>query len=522
MVRDKMDSKKNYFASFLTGIGGVAVTTVIGFVSTPLSLGYWGTEKYGLWAILMSILTYLSVSNLGAGQAAQTLIAKNADYSCKKLIFRRCLFMLSISMSVMIVALLIVNAFVPKWIHFLGKIPSGIEGEATLTCLWIVVFFFVNLPFTLLSSLMSGCQKAYVENTFSFINTICNFFGLLLVIVMKGNLPWLAIINGLVTLILNIIKLILSFFVLKPFYTTRPAAAATDLGDAAYPTIIKSSLRFFLIWLAATLIWNTDNFVVSNILGLRAVTSYSITFKFYNMIFLCIFTVNNALLPLLGKEFGKGNWIWLKKNYRRFAILGPSLGGLTFLGGVLFGRDFIAFWTGAPGNDAGLGVLLALGLYSYFLTFVNFHTGVLSSFNYTKAMWIVSFAEGGLKIFFSVLLGQRFGLVGIAMGTLLGSALTTLWLYPLLLSKRSGGALHLPIKSVAVHFLVVVLPLVSLGVCLQIWGHSLTLRLAAGVALVILYICFTFFVWPQDIASEAVGFLKKGGLAFLRKLKAGR
>lgn len=56
---------------------GQIITIVIQIVSIPLFLSFWGTHLYGEWILLTTIPAYLSLSNLGFGDAAATEMTLN-------------------------------------------------------------------------------------------------------------------------------------------------------------------------------------------------------------------------------------------------------------------------------------------------------------------------------------------------------------------------------------------------------------------------------------------------------------
>src|SRR5579863_7074061 len=49
---------------------GPIVTTIVQLVSVPVLLHYWGTVKYGDWLLLSAIPSYLTLSDLGFGDAS--------------------------------------------------------------------------------------------------------------------------------------------------------------------------------------------------------------------------------------------------------------------------------------------------------------------------------------------------------------------------------------------------------------------------------------------------------------------
>ena len=82
----------------------------------------------------------------------------------------------------------VLNLVTKDWINIIGKIPDNLFGETSYACVVLVIFYLLSLPFSLLSAVYTGFQKAYIENVFSIVLNIVNFLVLLIVILLKGNL----------------------------------------------------------------------------------------------------------------------------------------------------------------------------------------------------------------------------------------------------------------------------------------------------------------------------------------------
>ncbi len=500
-----LTSKSQYIRNFISGIGGAVISTTLGLVSAPLALSYWKEERYGLWALILSVLTYLHVSNFGIGQAAAVLMAKNCDLKDKKTILRKSFSLMLISMATVAVIVIIIATFTPQWIRLLGKIPVDLESEARTTCIFIVLFYFLNLPFSLMSSLLVGTQRAYIDNVFQIMTTVCNFIGLVSVILCKLTMPWMAILNGCFILIVNLVKTAVAYSgsergeLLGGASTVAPLTGENE--DVKYKNILSASLRFFLIWLVNNILWNSDNFIISNLIGLKEVASYSLTFKFYNLLFSCIFIFNNSMQPIFSKEFGANNWTWISKRYRSFTVLSGFLGGLAAMGGILFGEEFIMIWTGKTGY-AGLLVQILLGAYSYSISTSHFCQQTLGAFNYTKWLWSVILVEVIVRVASSVILGRILGLGGIAAGTLLGSLAGPFWMYPFLAKRRSEGRLKIHWKGSALHFCAVLLPLMAVSVIMKVHVDNGIANLLIGIALTLAYLTLSWIISPKEVKNE--------------------
>src|ERR1035438_2273421 len=59
----------------LTSVGARGIGTLMALVSVPLTLGYLGKERYGLWMTISSIVAMLSFADFGMGNGLLNAVA---------------------------------------------------------------------------------------------------------------------------------------------------------------------------------------------------------------------------------------------------------------------------------------------------------------------------------------------------------------------------------------------------------------------------------------------------------------
>ena len=275
------------------------------------------------------------MTNLGLNTAASVLIAKNPKISDKLKIVKRALKIMLLTVGLGLVCFVLINLFNKSWINVLGKIPAYLKNDTYYACIIMGLFYFLNIPFSLISSLFVGFQKAYIDNLFNILVTMGNFCSLILVVLLKGNLVLFAFFYSLSLFLINVTKYVYFYhFIYKKLNVAEiKEEAAREGEDIQYKHIFYTGMRFFFIGTAAMVVWNTDNFIISNFLGISNVTPYSITFKLYNIIFLFVFMINSSVMPIMAREFGQNNWEWINKIYSSFLTLAAIIGGLPGLAG---------------------------------------------------------------------------------------------------------------------------------------------------------------------------------------------
>lgn len=497
-MNKEISNKRNYMFTLISGLGGVAFSIILNLVTIPISLNYWEADRYGIWVLLTSTLTYLGMTNLGLNTAAGVLMGKNPSIRIKMKILKRSLFILLISVGIILTAFFFINMMTKDWINFIGKIPTNLFDETYDACLILVIFYLLSLPFSLLSAVYSGFQKLYIDNIFNIALNIINFVVLLIVIKQNGNLIYYSTLWGFSLVIFNILKyLFFYFYIYKKLSKDFFDKENTLNNETEYKTIFTTGIRFFFIGIASTIVWSSDNLVISNFINIQAVIPYFVTFKLFSIVYGVIFQVNNSIMPLLGKEYGNNNIDWVNKIYSSFLVLMVLIGGLTWIGSILFVRDFVTLWASSI-NYAGLVVVIALGGYSYLLSISVLNFGIINTLNYKGIAPFVSWGEALIKITFSIWLGKIWGLAGVATGTFLGSLCSPTWVLPICIMKRSGGKINFDLTLLSKHFFIAILPCIIISVFIQVAPISIFIRLLLAGLVVILYLWLSYVVIPYS------------------------
>ena len=138
--------KKVFIFGTASTYGENIVSIIVGLISVPIGLHYFGPVRYGVWAVVSSVIAYLSLSNLGINSAASVLIAKALKAFEQRAVLLRSLFLLFISSAVVLILITGINHFYPNWVLILGKIPLNLRTEAAEAGIATAILFLLNLP----------------------------------------------------------------------------------------------------------------------------------------------------------------------------------------------------------------------------------------------------------------------------------------------------------------------------------------------------------------------------------------
>ena len=151
LLKTKMGSTEK---SALINMGFKPISAIVSLVYTPMLLSYLGDEKYGLWATVLSIITWINFFDVGIGNGLRNLLAKilaEDDQREAKKAVSTAYVMLTAIATVLLVVLGGISVFVNWNTVFSTIIPM--KGVLLITFTFICINFVLALSNTLLYAL---------------------------------------------------------------------------------------------------------------------------------------------------------------------------------------------------------------------------------------------------------------------------------------------------------------------------------------------------------------------------------
>jgi O-antigen/teichoic acid export membrane protein len=470
---------RGIFLGYITQV----VSIIVGLVSVPLMLNYFDKEQYGIWTLITGVVGYLALTNFGIPTAASVLIAKLTNNFEKYLILIKSFQLLVIVTSVVfLIATLLVLIF-PGWVGLLGNISVENVEPARLAILVMGVGVLLKTSLSIALSAFSGFQRVDIVKLYELMAVLVNFLALCWTINAKENLVYLAWITAGLSVMLSVIAFI--HFCFK--YRNITDKQEVETCNISSKIIISSSFSFFQIGAAATLVWSTDNLIISNMINVESVAPYAIAFRLFSMGFILFTLINGLLIPLYGNAVANSEWKRLQKIYDLQTSILPIIAGAVWIGGLILSKEIIQLWTGRADMFGGYLLVFALGGYGYILSFININSGVMTALNFSAKMARVAWLEAFLNVVFSLALVKMLGIGGAALGTMFAAMLSSFILLPKYLSKLSGGRLRFNVEASTRQFYLVVLPVLAASMLFVNFVNEAIYRLIFAIVVLMFY-----------------------------------
>ncbi|MEZ5362577.1 MAG: hypothetical protein R2748_09665, partial [Bryobacterales bacterium] len=186
------------------------------------------------------------------------------------------------------------------------------------------------------------------------------------------------------------------------------------------------------------LIAGVDRAVVARAVSLEAVAMFALSGAAYLLAESVMTCAVDAARPALAQALGHGDKAEARELYAKLCRGVASAAPLAALALLAANRAFVGAWAGpklygGPALDLWLASSLVVNLWSLP------HRAFLSASLQIRPQTLWRLAEGGLNFVLSIALAWRFGIAGVAAGTVLASACTSMWALPRLAAAAGGG-----------------------------------------------------------------------------------
>lgn len=411
---------KNSIRNSITGFIASFIAMAAGFITHTVFIKVLNTEYLGLNSLFTNILTLLSVFELGVGNAiVYNLYQPIATGNIKEI--KSLVKFYKKAYNIIIAVIFIVGALL---IPFLGVIVGDVGIDVNISIVYIL-FLICTISSYLVAykrSLIFANQKNYIINIIhaAYI-LVLNISQLFLLIYTKNY--YLYLIIRIVCQVLE--NAVISIFANK-LYPYVKEHDVEDLPKDIEKNVITKVKALFFHKLGSSIVFGTDNILISSFFGVVSVGLYSN----YNLIISSVNTLFNQFSASLTASVGNllvledDNKVFNVFKQVRFIVFWVAAFSATCI--LFLVQPFITLWLG---KDYLLGIWIVVVLvFNYFQVVMRSAYG---AFKDSAGIWVedrfIPLLESIVNIICSVILLKLFGLIGVFIGTTI-SALT-IWCY---------------------------------------------------------------------------------------------
>lgn len=394
---------------------------LIGIFMLPFNVAHLGQSAYGLWILVASVTVYFSMFDMGYGVAQVRFAAKyraQGDTTALNEIASTMFCMFSgVGLLTFVIAVLISFNLDTLFPLTAEQVRTG-----QIVLLFSSAYVALGFPFSVFGGIVNGFQRQYLNGAVAFVTAI---------VVAAVNVGVLLSGYGLAELvaattavrILSYLAYALNAYRVFPALRIRPKYFKRE----RLREVTGFSVFILIIDLANKLNYSTDAIVVGAFLGTSAVAVWAVAQRLIEIVQRITDQLNAVLFPVVVdnstvQRTDRLQNILIQGTRLSLAMVVPLA---TVLG--LTARPLVMLWVG-PEFSASVNVIYILSVVVA-LRVGNATSAVIlkgSGLHKFLAFSNLSMAVGNLVL--SVLLVRFYGLIGVAVGTLIPMIVTSMFL----------------------------------------------------------------------------------------------
>lgn len=438
----------------LTAIASVlakVVSIATAVVMVPLTYSYLGAERYGMWMTISSVILMLSFADLGLGNGLLTGLSEANGRDDRHLAsqYVSSTFFMLLALAVFLAMCLgVVYPLIP-WHRIFNVTSSSAVAESGPAMVAFIACFLINMPLGIVNRIQLGYQEGFGNSIWLVLGNLLGLGGVLLVVFFKGSLFWLVLAMAGAPTIATALNGIVVFAIRRPWLLP-------DWGLVDRTTVSKVfhlGVLFFVLQLAVSLTWASDNVVIAQALGATAVSDYSIPARLFSFPPMILAMLLGPLWPAYGEAVARGDIGWAKKTLLRTLVISVVFTAMAAAPLVLMGRWVLAVWIGASVSPS-TPLLLSMGIQMITMSVGSTFAMFLNGANIVRFQVVSAICMAVSAMTLKIVLTHSLGLPGIVWATIIAHTVCSLlpccFLVPGIFGKmmaRRKPALAVPVDT---------------------------------------------------------------------------
>lgn len=388
------------------------VKILTGLIYTPIMLRLLGQSEYGLYQLVSSVVSYLSLLSLGfASSYVRFYSRRKADNDENGIAKLNGMFM-TIFIIISLVCVICGGIMILNITMIFGDGLTASEYSTARVLMALMIFSLaITFPNSVFDCNLIAHEEFIFQKMLSLLQSILNpFLALPLLLLGKGSIGIVA-----VSTILTVVS-----FVINCFYSLNKLKMKFIFKGFQFSLLKEMWVFTFFIFISQIIDqvnWSVDKLLLGRIVGTGAVAIYGVGGQINSMYLQFSTAVSNVFVPTVNRIVATDNDnkkltdIFTKVGRIQFFIMMLVLSGF-----ILIGKPFIEHWAGSAYSEAYY-VTLFLIIPVTVPLIQNLGIEIQRAKNMHKSRSLVYLVIAVANIFISIPLIKVFGVVGAAMGT---------------------------------------------------------------------------------------------------------
>ena len=390
-----------------------AISIVIQLVYMPVMIRLLGKSEYGLYSLVSSVVSYLSLFSLGFTGAYLRFFArfyKNRE----KLASLNGMFLTLFSILASVATICgIVLSFFPEQI-FGSKLLGSELSKARILMLILVINIAINLISGIFDSIIGAYEQFVFQRIVGIASAIVNPFICLPLLLMGYGSVMLVVVATGVTIVRFIVNV---WFCI---YKIQIPVSFHGFQWSLLKEITVFSSFLLLNMIIDQINWNVDKLILGHTNGTEEIAVYGVASQFNSLFMVFSTTISSVFSPrvnLIAAQKVNNYQTEFTKLMARIGRIQWFILGLLTGGFIVFGKYFIVHIFAGEGYEEAYIVALFLVIPTLIPLIQNVGIEMQRAINKHQFRSIIYMIIAISNVVISIPLADKWGAVGAAMGT---------------------------------------------------------------------------------------------------------
>jgi O-antigen/teichoic acid export membrane protein len=388
----------------------IILNMLVGLLYTPYMLRMMGQSEYGLYSLVASVIAYLTVLDLGMGNA---IVRYTAKYRAEgKTTEQYEMFGMFLVLYIVIGIIAFASGLGLYFnVDTLFGATMTVEelDKARIMMLFLIFNLAVTFPMSIFGSIITAYERFVFPKTINIIRTLLNTA----IMICLLEMGYKAVAMVVLQTVFNLLTLIINYFYCK--YKLKIKIFFRNFKWSFLKEVAVYSFWIFLNVIMDRIYWNTGQFVLGAFVGTTAVAVFALAIQLEHIYMNFSTAISSLFLPKVTSMVTKNDNkkeisdLFIKTGRIQYIVMCLMLSGF-----IVFGRDFIILWAG-PGYEEVYIITLMFFVALLIPLIQNLGITILQARNQMKFRSLLYIGIAVVSLVFQIVLSKEYGGIGCAI-----------------------------------------------------------------------------------------------------------
>ncbi len=388
----------------------IILNMLVGLLYTPYMLRMMGQSEYGLYSLVASVISYLTVLDLGLGNAIIRYTAKfRAEGKTTEQYEMFGMFLFLYIIIGVIAFVLGFGLYFNVETLFGGTMTLDELDKARIMMLFLIFNLGVTFPMSIFGSIITAYERFVFPKVVNIVRIILNT----VIMICLLEMGYKAVEMVLLQTVFNLLTLIINFLYCK--YKLEIKIFFRNFQWGFLKEVAVYSFWIFLNVIMDRIYWSTGQLVLGAFVGTAAVAVFAVAIQLEGIYMQFSTAIAGVFLPKVTSMVARNdNRKQISDLFIRTGRIQYIVIALILTGFIVFGRDFINLWAGTDYDSAYIITLL------FFISLSipmlqNLGITILQARNQMRFRSLVYIGIASVSLAFQIVLAKQYGGLGCAI-----------------------------------------------------------------------------------------------------------